>query len=367
MKATASELAEKERRVRALMTEYELDGILLMRQDNFAWFTGGGESRVSAASETGTGSLLISTEGKWLLCDNIESHRLLEEELEGQGFKLEEWMWWEGNVEDAAAKLAPLERIGSDRPIRDARLLDQGIARLRWSLLPEERERYRWLGRKVGECMGEACASLKPGMTEHGVASELASRLLPQGIFPVVLLVAADERAFRYRHPLPTDKQIEKHAMAVVCARKWGLIVSATRIVRFGQPEESLAAKHAAVARVDAVFIAATIPGVLVRDIFQLGQDAYSEVCFPDEWKLHHQGGPTGYATREFRASPQRKEEVLPYQAFAWNPSISGTKSEDTIIAAPGGPEILSGSPNWPMVEVSLEGTIIQRPDMLIL
>jgi hypothetical protein len=104
-----------------------------------------------------------------------------------------------------------------------------------------------------------------------------------------------------------------------------------------------------------------------VGEIFWRGENAYREVGFPDEWKLHHQGGPTGYATREFRATADRKEEVLANQAFAWNPSISGTKSEDTIIAAPGGPEIVSASPNWPMVKVSLVGSVIQRPGMLIL
>ena len=42
------------------------------------------------------------------------------------------------------------------------------------------------------------------------------------------IMIATDDRVFRYRHPIPTDRRLEKHAMLVVCGRKWGLIVSAT-------------------------------------------------------------------------------------------------------------------------------------------
>jgi hypothetical protein len=57
---------------------------------------------------------------------------------------------------------------------------------------------------------------------------------------------------------------------------------------------------------------------------------------------------------------------VQPFQAFAWNPSITGTKSEDTIIATPQGPEIISLSPGLPTREQEVAGTRLQRSDIVV-
>ena len=57
---------------------------------------------------------------------------------------------------------------------------------------------------------------------------------------------------------------------------------------------------------------------------------------------------------------------VEPHQAFAWNPSITGTKSEDTIIATPEGPEIISLSPDFPTIEVTIEGKKFRRSEILV-
>jgi hypothetical protein len=57
---------------------------------------------------------------------------------------------------------------------------------------------------------------------------------------------------------------------------------------------------------------------------------------------------------------------VRPNQAFAWNPSIAGTKSEDTVIARPTGPEIISASPGFPMLAVEIDGVRWPRPDLYV-
>ena len=55
-----------------------------------------------------------------------------------------------------------------------------------------------------------------------------------------------------------------------------------------------------------------------------------------------HQGGPCGYQGRDYLGSPTAPGVVLENQPFAWNPSITGTKSEDTILATVAGPEIIT-------------------------
>ena len=103
-----------------------------------------------------------------------------------------------------------------------------------------------------------------------------------------------------------------------------------------------------------------------MREIFRRGLAAYAERGFRDEWRLHHQGGPCGYQPREYLATPAVAGVVLPNQAFAWNPSITGTKSEDTILATPRGPQILTPARDWPMLKFSCDGETILRPDILV-
>jgi len=53
---------------------------------------------------------------------------------------------------------------------------------------------------------------------------------------------------------------------------------------------------------------------------------------------------------------------ALANQAFAWNPSIAGTKSEDTILIGENGFEFLSGPTKaWPTVSVKANGKSYKR------
>ncbi len=149
--------------------------------------------------------------------------------------------------------------------------------------------------------------------------------------------------------------------MLIVCARRWGLIASATRLVHLGKISEELRRKADACAVVDAAFIRATRRGSTLGDVIQAGLRAYAAQGFADEWKLHHQGGLAGYQPREVVATPKSSERIEGVQAFAWNPSITGTKSEDTVLLTDNGIEIITQVAEWPQIEV--EG--IKRPDIL--
>ncbi|MGD0094503.1 MAG: aminopeptidase P family protein, partial [Planctomycetota bacterium] len=82
---------------------------------------------------------------------------------------------------------------------------------------------------------------------------------------------------------------------------------------------------------------------------------------------IHHQGGPTGYQGRSYLGTPQDERQVLENQAFAWNPSICGTKSEDTILACAGGIEFLSApTKSWPVVAVRSGEKTCKRADILL-
>jgi antitoxin VapB len=143
-------------------------------------------------------------------------------------------------------------------------------------------------------------------------------------------------------------------------------VVSLTRLVHFGPLSQELVDKHRAVCTVDACFNLETQPGAKVSDIFQTAVDTYAATGFPQEWQLHHQGGGTGYGSRTFLGGFDCPEVVQEGQAFAWNPSITGTKSEDTILAKTGGLEFLSNPVDWPLIEVEWKGQKLQRADILV-
>ena len=360
------ELKEKESRVRSFMQREKLGAVLLTKQNNFAWFTGGKDNHVVTASEMGVASILITKNEKFLITNNIEAPRIMDEELKNMGFKLEHYPWHDKEAKtDIISSLTDGMEVGSDDGYSGTKDINNILGPLRYSLTSYEIARYRALGRLSSRKVGELCKKIKPGNTEHEVAGMVAESLLSEGITPHVLLIAADERIKKYRHPIPTDKKIKKYVMVVVCARKWGLIASWTRLVHFGRIPDDLRKRHTAVVNVDAAFILNTRPGRVVGDIFDGALRAYRENGFADEWRLHHQGGPTGYAGRDYVGTSGEKQKVLPNQAFAWNPSITGTKSEDTIIALEDKTEVITATPNWPTVRTTWNGKSLTRPDIL--
>ena len=153
--------------------------------------------------------------------------------------------------------------------------------------------------------------------------------------------------------------------MLILCGRKWGLICSLTRLIYFGSLPDEVRRKSEAVAQIDADMIAATRPGFTMGDVFQKAQSGYAAAGFPDEWQRHHQGGLAGYAPREVTVVPGSAEPVLVGQAYAWNPSIAGAKSEDTILVGEQTNEVITEMADWPYVEVEVSGERFKRPAVL--
>jgi antitoxin VapB len=331
---------EKDRRLESFCRERSLDGVWIRRRANVAWAADGADVRCNSGSELGVAALLWTRERKLVLCDDIEAPRMRAEEF-GEGWEVVPRRWFEPARE-------PDRRYARDWP-------DDVLVDLRAPLVEAELARARQLGRDVAEVLRGLMLDLRQGWSELESAAELSARLLRRGIHSPVVLVAADERIARFRHPIPTSKRCQETMMVVVCAERRGLIVAATRLVHFGALPDQLRRKHDAVVRVDAALHAATVPGARWCDALAAGLRTYAEQGFPGEWELHHQGGPMGYEPRDFLATPGEERTIRERQLVGWNPSITGTKSEDTILSAG---EVLTAMDDWP----DREG----RPDVLV-
>lgn len=333
--------AAKHERLARCARERGVEAIWIRRRANIAWLTDGADVHCDLASELGVASVLWTARGAVVLTNTIEAARLRDEEPFA-GFEFEVADWWRNAGPPA------IEHV-SDWP-------EDVLAGLRAPLTDLELLRVRALGRETGECLEATMRDVRRGASELDVAAELGAALRSRGIRAPVLLVAADGRIARYRHPIPTRARLERVLMAAVCAERHGLIVSATRLVHFGALDADLRRRHDAVCDVDVALHAATVPGARWGDVLGRAIDVYAATGFADEWTKHHQGGPMGYALRDFCVAPDEPRAVLERQIVGWNPSITGTKSEDAIL--PGGEVLTRGAGDWPMRE--------GRPDILV-
>ena len=359
------EIKEKEKRVRELLRSKGLKALLLKRQANFSWMTGGGLNLVGITTEMGVTSLLISENSKFVISNNIEAPRMIEEEdLEKQGFIPKTFPWHEDQELSIVKELTKDGPVGCDVPFPNTVMLAEEIARLRYSLTSEELDRYRWLGERASLALEKTMIDTKRGEKESEVVGRLCNELWKDRIDPITLMAAADDRILKFRHPIPTERRIEKYLMVSVNARKWGLIVSLTRFIYFWKLPEELREKYEANVFIDCTLMAHTHPGVPAREVLQKGIEAYREKGYPEEWKLHHQGGSIGYTGRDYRVNFKTPDIIQENQAFTWNPSITGTKSEDTILAISKGLEMITRPILYPTLSMEVGRTAFIRPSI---
>lgn len=369
-----AEIAEKMVRLQTFLEREKLDGMLFTQVRNFFWITAGlANNQIVLNKDVGAASVLIMKDGsKYLICNDSEAPRLMNEIMTELGYTLKRFDWFEANIlqdvrGDIISQLAPKGRIGSDVPYPNTILVADQFKPLRYSLTEPEIKRYRWLGHQTTTAIESVCRSLKPGMDEFEIEALTSAELRSRGIMPTVLLIGVDERIYNYRHCLPAGSKLQKYAMVNVVAEKWGMPIAVTRFVHFGPIPEELKAKLEKAALINAKYQKATVPGKACAEIFEECKTWYAESGYEGEWMKHHQGGATGYDDREYVIYPGVKEVVQERQAFAWNPTITGAKIEDTIIAYKDHVEVVTATGNWPVINIDLDGKIYPQPGILVM
>lgn len=347
-------------RLIALIREKNLKRIVIRRAPNIAWITGG-RVHIPMMLDSAVVDVVVTPDRVFAVTDRIEAERLISEELPAD-MSVEVVDWW---------KLRPTRQpqepgSGSDVPFSGELDLSQEIEQARQQLTPEEIDRYQDTAVNAVAALEEALPKATPEMSEVSIAQALAAALWGRGLEPVVLLIAGDRRRKMHRHPLPTQEPVGEMFYASICARRKGLVTSATRVVSFKTVPAVERAAFNTLLEVEAAFLDATKPGAVLGRIFTSAIAKYQGALSPlseDEWTKHHQGGPTGYLARDWLVKPETQTVVMANQAFAWNPSGGGVKVEDTMLATSNGSYVLAEPVNWPTVVVAGR----KRPDILIL
>ncbi|MFY9446238.1 MAG: M24 family metallopeptidase [Dethiobacteria bacterium] len=363
------EIAIKVKRVREMLDREGLNGLLLTKHSNFSWITAGGKSSVTLCVEPGVVSILVTRDGLYAITSVIEARRYREEEqMEELGFKVLEHEWYENKAPDIVAEIVgDLSKVGSDLPFGSAKVINEKINPLRYTLTDNEIGRYLYLGKTLSAALEEYIASVKPGMTEYEITGGLCEALWKHNIDQVLFLVSADERAYKYRHGIPTGKKLEKHLQISVNGRYKGLITTVTRMVHFGKKDPQLAKQYDDTCEIECRSIAAVKIGQDDINAYHANKKAYEDLGYGEMWRLHGQGGPQGYNNRDYVITPTSHGITQVNQCYCFNPVIDGTKTEDAFIVTEEGPLFVTRPVSFPKIYKEVDGIKFERPGLLFI
>ena len=362
-----ADVEEKQRRIAALLDATGHDAVVLGRADSLAWFTSGGDLGQCLGSEAGSVLLFINRTSRAVVTDNVQSARVFEEELAG----------WDSSSRNApgttirAGSLPSWATTSGSSPTWAMLVLEPlaaragcpaGAARPLTSL---ERQRLRELGRTLALAVEATCRNFDRGETEADVAGHLAHRLIREGVVPVDLRVAGDDRLARFRQPTFKAAPIRERATIAVTGRRHGLCAALTRTVSFGPPGPEFQKQHGLAAMVDATCIYFSRPEETVSGVFRRARRIFEKFDHPHEWTLDYLGHAIGYAPREVLLLPDSPAVLEAGTALCWSPCVGPARSEDTVVIDERGYEAVTDAQNWPKLEVTVKGFLLTRPGIL--
>lgn len=352
MKESKNRPAEIARKLDLVRRHAEGRAVRLRGIDWFAWITAGGSSAVLLAAETGVAEVVVTDSDAWVVTDTIEAGRLQQEELP-DGISIHACRWAYPREREAFIRdIARGAAVASDRPQAGEDALSEALVRQKRLMSPGEASCYREVGALATQAMTEVLVRAAPEWTELQLAGAGAEALLCRGLDPALVMAAGERRLRLYRHPMPKDEPLGSLAMLVFCARGHGLYANLTRFVSFGPLSSADAELHRHVREVESAALAASRPGTSLGKIYRTLADAYAAHGFAGAIGEHHQGGTTGYLSREIVATPDTCETLGYGSAVAWNPSITGAKVEDTFLVTDTGLENVTLDQEWPTVPV---------------
>lgn len=344
----------------------KLDGVYITRRANFSWLTGG-DNRIFLNHPTGSSSLLITRKGKYLLAAVMDGARMLEEEVSGLGIALFSHTWFENRLE-ILEMLSRGLHIGGDTPTPGCEYLDETFwAGVHFPLTEFDIAIARKVGAESDAAFQQICRTIQPGDSERKIAGMLMGEFFSRGFYASVMLVGSDERLYKYRHCLPTEKPVEKLVLMHVAGHKHGFHANVTRLVHFGPIPEELHHRFKVVSTLNATLLSCLEPGLPFTVLGEKMKTAYAQLGWADEWKGHVQGFPCGYETCYDTWATQPEARVGYNQTYDWLQTIPGVKTEElSLFTLEKGVEIISVGSGWPILQVNAGGRTWNEPDILI-
>src|SRR5205814_4691925 len=131
------------------------EGLLLLEPENFAWLTSGAVARGSL-DDSSTPAIYCNGDARWLLCGNVDTQRIFDEEVDGLGFQLKEWPWHWGR-EQLLADLCQGRRVACDQARSESTLVADRLRTQRRVLTEYEQACYHALGQTLSHALEATC------------------------------------------------------------------------------------------------------------------------------------------------------------------------------------------------------------------
>jgi Xaa-Pro aminopeptidase len=362
--ARRADIDAKQTQVAALLAEMNCEALLLLMPAHVAWFTSGLTVRGLIADSERPG---VYTNGRqrWLICSNVDTQRLFDQEIDQLGFQLKEWMWAAGRSE-LLFNITSGRTVAADRPYPNVPMANDRLRPLLRALSAYERAQYRELGAAVAHAVEATARTLRRGDTEEEIAGHLGYRLLHHGIEASELSAVADGRGAQFRRAGFTGAPVMQTCVIQGTGQRGGLFATAARAVSFGPPPEEFRAAHAAAVKLAAVYRSFTAPGAPVAP----ATDAVGALLAGTPYEFDGRLSQPGYGAGRFPAEELRRagidEPLVLGQAVVWQARVGPAACVDTALVTDAGPELVTPPTEWPFKRITVRGITSDVADLLI-
>ncbi len=344
--------------LREIYTNKKSTGIIITKYHNLCWL-GINRPNVLSISEDVVVNIIITDDNIYLVTNNIEIDRLITEEINkdiADLFTPLVFSWY------GTRDTLPQE----DRFITDIMAEDE-IKPLRMIMSPYEMEQLDMLGMDLEDIVLNTLPLIKSDKTEREISSEIIKMCQEKAIDPGLALSASHSRSQIYRHPITTNALIGDGSMIALTCRRNGLYSCISRIILLNEPTEEILHKRDTVLAVDCTAMELSIAGNNVSHVLQGIKSAYDNTSYKSQWEYHHQGGITGYRSREEKLTFNSDIVIGDGMVFAYNPTVPGYKTEDTFYIKDGKKIITTCSEKLPTINFTHNGTVYKKPDFIVL
>ena len=228
---------------------------------------------------------------------------------------------------------------------------DDTVGALRMRKSDGEFARLKASAAVADRAMQKAFASIRPGMSERGLATLISDHFASEGAATLFTIVGGGGNGAFPHHQSGERKFAVGDAVVIdIGARKDGFPSDITRMVVVGRPPEGYEDVHAIVERAVLAAMKAARPGVKAKEVDAAARTVIADAGY-GEFFVHRTGHGLGIDGHEPPYITATSEAVLEEgMVFSIEPGIYipgrfGIRLEDIVILRADGPEIFSDLP----------------------
>ena len=363
--ARRADIDAKQSALLPILEAMEVESLLLLMPAHVAWFTAGLNVR-GLIADSERPAIYTNGRQRWLICSNVDTQRLFDEELDRLGFQLKEWSWGGGRA-DLLASVTAGRKGASDRPFPQTPKANNQLRPLLRELSGFEQAAYRDLGKAVAHAVEAAARNLARGQTEEEIAGQVGHRLLHRGVGPTAVSVSADGRGAKYRRPGFGAVPVTQTCVIQATGQRDGLYATCSRTMSFGPPPEEFRAAQDLAAKLAGVYRTVTSPDNTIGRAGETGRVVLANTPYEFDWRLSQPGYGAGrFPAEELRRAGQ-EETLCARPAHLWQPRVGPAAVVDTLIVAIDEPVVVTPSEDWPVKRLAVRGRPYHDiPDVLV-